>query len=57
MKTLLKYSGPILQLIGVALLLVPKFMKTTTNLTLGLGGACIALGIVVYVLINRTIKE
>jgi len=57
MKALLKYSGIIIQLIGVLLLLVPKFMGTTTNVTLIAGGVCIALGVIAYVVINRVVKE
>lgn len=56
MKALLKYSGVIIQLIGVILLLVPKFMGTTSNVTLVAGGSCIALGVIVYVVINRIAK-
>ena len=57
MKALLKYSGLIIQLIGVILLLVPKFMGTTSNITLGIGGFFIVLGIIVYVIINKVTKE
>lgn len=57
MKALLKYSGLIIQLIGVVILLVPKFMGTTSNVTLVIGGACIVLGVIAYVVINRIVKE
>ena len=57
MKALLKYSGIIIQLIGVILLLVPKFMGTTTNITLVFGGSFIALGVIAYVITNKLIKE
>lgn len=56
MNTLLKYSGLIIELIGVALLLVPKFMKTTSNLTLSVGGLCIIVGVIVHVIMNKRIK-
>ena len=57
MKALVKYSGLILQLIGVALLLIPKVMGTLNNTFLIAGGALIALGIIVYVILNRVVKE
>lgn len=57
MKALVKYSGLVLQLIGVALLLIPKAMGSLNNGFLVAGGALIALGIIVYVILNRVVKE
>ncbi len=57
MKILLKYSGLILQLIGVALLLIPKMMGKLNNGTLAAGGICIALGIIVYIIISKFEKK
>lgn len=58
MKALLKYSGVIIQLIGVILLLLPKLMgNPANNLMLSLGGALIVLGVIAYVIINKVVKE
>lgn len=58
MKALIKYSGVIIQIIGVLLLLVPKIMgKASNNVTLVIGGALIVLGIIAYVVINKMVKE
>ncbi|MDA3854563.1 MAG: hypothetical protein PF444_10050 [Bacteroidales bacterium] len=58
MKALIKYSGVIIQLIGVALLLVPKVMgKAPNNVTLVLGGSLITLGVIAYIVINRMVKQ
>lgn len=58
MKALLKYSGVIIQLIGVILLLIPKLMgNPANNVMLMAGGACIVLGVIIYVVINRRVKE
>lgn len=57
MNALLKYSGLLLQLIGVALLLIPKAMGNISNGYLVSGGTLIVLGIIVYVIINRVVKK
>lgn len=56
MKTLLKYSGIILQIIGVAILLIPKITHSATNTTLLIGGIFIALGIIAFIITNKYIK-
>lgn len=57
MNAFLKYIGLIIELVGVALLLIPKLMSTTSNVTLAAGGACIVVGIVTYIILNNIIKE
>ena len=53
MNGLVKSIGLIIQLIGVALLIVPKIMETISNMTLLAGGICLVIGIIAHVLINK----
>ncbi len=53
MKASLKYIGLIIQLVGVAILLIPKFMGTISNQTLLIGGVCIVLGLGIYIVVNN----
>ncbi len=55
MKGLIKNIGILIQLVGVALLIVPKIMETTSNTTLMAGGACLVVGIIAHMLINKNI--
>lgn len=57
MNTLLKYTGLIIELIGVALLIIPKLMETTSNVTLAAGGLCMIIGVIVHIILNRMIKD
>jgi uncharacterized membrane protein HdeD (DUF308 family) len=53
MKTLLKSIGVILLLIGVAVLAVPFFNGTRTNMTLGLGLLLVILGFFAHIFLNK----
>lgn len=53
MKALLKYLGVIIELIGVAFLIIPKIMQTTSNATLIAGGSCLVAGIITFIIINK----
>lgn len=58
MKQLMKYLGVLIQIVGILLLIVPYFNRTTTNTTLITGGGLIALGLIVHIVLNRWfIKE
>ena len=57
MNTFLKYIGLIIEIVGVAFLLIPKVMSATSNLTLAVGGICIVIGIITHIILNKIIKE
>lgn len=48
-----KYLGAILQLIGVLVLAIPFFLKSTTNFTLIAGIVLVILGFVLHILLGR----
>ncbi len=56
MNGLIKNIGLIIELIGVALLIIPKVMESTTNTTLIAGGSCLVLGVIAHVVINKFVK-
>jgi hypothetical protein len=53
MDNLIKYSGLILEIIGVLFLLIPKLLGATSNGTLIAGGACLVVGILSHIIINK----
>jgi len=56
MNGFLKYLGLIIELIGVILILLPKFIDVTVNPFLIAGGVCMVVGVILYVIINRHLK-
>jgi hypothetical protein len=56
MKAFKKYIGVIIELIGVAFLIIPKLMESTTNGTLVVGGTGIVVGVITYVITNKKAK-
>ncbi len=55
MKTLLKYLGPIILLIGTILLTVYYFTKPAENVLLVVTGVFMVVGLIVHVIVNRFI--
>lgn len=55
MKSFLKYLGPILQLVGVAILAIYYFNQTPENTLLAVAGIIMVLGMVGHIVINRLI--
>ncbi|MDD2286662.1 MAG: hypothetical protein PHQ11_14835 [Paludibacter sp.] len=56
MKTLLKYLGPIILLIGTALLTVYFFKNTAENTLLIVAGALMITGLIAHVIINKYVE-
>lgn len=56
MKGLLKNLGPILLLIGVAILAVYYFTESTSNVLLASAAALVVVGFFAFIFINRMIK-
>ena len=56
MKSFVKYSGILVQLIGVLCLIVPYFGKFQNNTTLLIGWLLIISGLVLYIVINKRIS-
>lgn len=56
MNGFLKYLGLIIELIGVILLLLPKFIDAKSNPFLIAGGTCMVIGVIAYVVINKLLK-
>ncbi len=58
MENILKYLGVFIVIAGVAFLAVPAFMSNgSTNMTLGVGGILMVLGLIVHIILNKFIKE
>lgn len=55
MKSFLKYLGPILQLVGVAILAIYYFNQTPENTLLAVAGIIMVLGMVGHIVINKLI--
>lgn len=55
MKNFLKYLGPILVLVGVAILAVYHFGSSQSNTYLVVGGLLMIIGAIGHVIINRKI--
>lgn len=53
MKSFLKYLGPIILLIGTALLAVYFFKNTPENTILIVAGALMVTGLIAHVVINK----
>ncbi len=56
MKDLLKYLGPIVQIIGVILLAVYYVQAPAENTLLSVAGILVLAGIVVHILLNKKIE-
>lgn len=56
MKSLLKYLGILIILIGAVVLIVATLNEASTNLPLAIGGAAITLGLIVQVFVGRRIE-
>lgn len=56
MKDLAKYSGVIVMLIGVAVLVIPFFMGTTANSNLIIGLILVIEGLLGYIFVNNMKK-
>ncbi len=56
MKDLAKYSGVIVMLIGVAVLVIPFFMGTTANSNLIIGLILVIDGLLGYIFVNNMKK-
>ena len=57
MKSFLKYLGPIILLIGTALLAVYYFHNTAENTILGVAAGLMVVGLITHVLINKYIDK
>lgn len=57
MKSLLKYLGPIMLLIGTILLSIYFFNNTPENTILIVAGALMVSGLIAHVVINKYVKE
>jgi hypothetical protein len=55
MKTLLKYLGSIIILIGVALLAIYFFTKSSDNTYLASAGIIMIVGFLTHIITNKTI--
>lgn len=55
MKTLLKFLGPMLILVGVIILSVYFFTKSSSNAYLASAGIVMIVGLFTHILINRRI--
>jgi membrane protein YdbS with pleckstrin-like domain len=56
MKTLLKFLGPILILVGVIILSVYFFTKSNSNIYLASAGIVMILGLLSHIVINRKVN-
>jgi positive regulator of sigma E activity len=56
MKSLLKYLGPIILLIGTALLTAYYFKNTAENTLLVVAGALMLTGLIAHVVINKYVE-
>ncbi|HPW86605.1 MAG TPA: hypothetical protein PLU78_05385, partial [Chitinophagales bacterium] len=56
MKSFLKYLGPIIILIGTALLTVYYFENTAANTLLIIAGALMVSGLIAHVVINKYLE-
>ncbi len=56
MKTLLKYLGPIILLIGTILLGVYHFTKPAENILLIISGSLMIVGLIAHIVINKLIE-
>lgn len=56
MKSFLKYLGPIILLIGTALIAVYFFNNTPENTILIVAGALMVTGLIAHVVINRYVE-
>ncbi|MDO5571594.1 MAG: hypothetical protein Q4F97_09075 [Bacteroidales bacterium] len=56
MKELLKNSGVILVLIGVAILAIPQFSHSTTNTSLVIGAIFTVLGIIATIILYKYVE-
>lgn len=56
MKTLLKFLGPILILIGVIILSVYFFTSSSSNAYLASAGIIMVVGFLSHILINRKVQ-
>jgi hypothetical protein len=56
MNNLFRYLGVIILLIGVAILAIPAFLNSVTNVILLFGGGIIILGYVTHIALNRRLE-
>ncbi len=57
MKSLLKYLGAIILLIGVLVIAIPAFGETTTNFTLSVGLILVIIGFIGHIFFNKKVGE
>ncbi len=57
MKSLLKYLGAIILLIGVLVIAIPYFIQSTSNMTLGIGLGLVIIGFIVHIFGNKKVGE
>jgi hypothetical protein len=53
MKSLLKYLGPIILLIGTILLVIYYFTAPSANTLLVVSGAVLVAGLIIHVIVNK----
>jgi uncharacterized protein YjeT (DUF2065 family) len=56
MKTILKFAGPIIVLIGVLILTFYFFAQSSSNTLLVSGGIVMALGLVLHIILNKQLN-
>jgi nicotinamide riboside transporter PnuC len=57
MKNLLKNLGILVVVIGVLLLIIPAFLNTTSNTTLGVAAILMVVGLIGHIMLNKYITE
>ncbi|MDR2473721.1 MAG: hypothetical protein LBD53_09230 [Tannerella sp.] len=56
MKTILKYLGVVITLIGVGVLAIHAFGSTPSNAILGIGLFAIVLGFFTHIILNKRVE-